>query len=38
VSIRAKYDSAQSKVTLPSNGDLVCAFGYAKLGPVCGMQ
>ena len=31
VSIRAKYDSAQSKVTLPSNPDFVCVSGYAKL-------
>ena len=31
VSIRAKYDSARSKVTLPSNANLVCASTYAKL-------
>ena len=31
VSIRAKYDSAKTKVTLPSNADLVCASGYAKI-------
>jgi hypothetical protein len=31
VSIRAKYDSAKTKVTLPSNADLVCAGGYAKI-------
>jgi hypothetical protein len=31
VSIRAKYDTAKTKVTLPSNADLVCASGYAKI-------
>lgn len=31
VSIRAKYDSAKAKVTLPTNADLVCAGGYAKI-------
>ncbi len=31
VSIRAKFDSAKSKVTLPSNADLACASGYTKI-------
>ena len=31
VPIRAKYDSAQSKVTLPSNSNFACVSPYAKI-------